>query len=127
MLFRNIDFGELLQPEMRAKHKYTTYDLMANIVHDGEPEAGKGTYRAHILHKVHNKDQLTQYKPRTCDKEYPDKCIALDKMLFFCCCFFFNPKVLIIFLLLQENKCCGYSLEVPHQGTSNEYPQHMFS
>ena len=22
--------------------------------------------------------------------------------------------------------CCGYSLEVPHRGTSNEYPQHMF-
>ena len=50
--FRNIDFGELLQPEERTKHRNTTYDLMANIVHDGEPEAGKGTYRAHILHKV---------------------------------------------------------------------------
>ena len=50
--FRNIDFGELLQPEARSKHKYTTYDLMANIVHDGEPMAGKGTYRVHILHKV---------------------------------------------------------------------------
>ena len=94
MPFRNIDFGELLQPEMRAKHKYTTYDLMANIVHDGEPEAGKGTYRAHILHKVHNKDQLTQYKPRACDKEYADKCIALDKML----CFFFQSKSIDIFL-----------------------------
>ena len=22
--------------------------------------------------------------------------------------------------------CCGYSLEVPRQGASNEYPQHMF-
>ena len=31
------------------------------------------------------------------------------------------------FLLLNENICCGYSLEVPQQGTSNEYPQHMFS
>ena len=28
---------------------------------------------------------------------------------------------------LYENVCCGYSLEVPHWGTSNEYPQHMFS
>ena len=26
-----------------------------------------------------------------------------------------------------ENICCGYSLEVPWQGTSNEYPQQMFS
>ena len=30
-------------------------------------------------------------------------------------------------LFLEENICCGYSLEVPHRGTSNEYPQHMFS
>lgn len=27
------------------------YNLIANIVHDGEPDAGKGTYRAHILHR----------------------------------------------------------------------------
>ena len=24
------------------------------------------------------------------------------------------------------NICWGYSLEVPHRGTSNEYPQHIF-
>ncbi|KAL5018953.1 hypothetical protein ScPMuIL_004675 [Solemya velum] len=48
---KNIDFGDLLSAEVRATHKYTTYDLMANIVHDGEPGPGKGTYRAHILHK----------------------------------------------------------------------------
>ena len=47
--------------------------------------------------------------------------IALDKMLFF------NKKVLIVFLFLHENICCGYSLEVPQRGTSNEYPQQMFS
>lgn len=35
---------------MKAKHPYTTYDLVANIVHDGEP--GQGTYRVHILHKA---------------------------------------------------------------------------
>ena len=34
-------------------------------------------------------------------------------------------KILLIFL--HENICCGYSLEVPQRGTSNEYPQHMFS
>ena len=33
---------------------------------------------------------------------------------------------LIFFLLLHENLCCGYSLEAPHGGASNEYPQHMF-
>ena len=30
------------------------------------------------------------------------------------------------FLFLHKYICCGYSLEAPHQGTSNEYPQHMF-
>ena len=34
---------------------------------------------------------------------------------------------LIVFLFLHENICCGYSLEAPRQGASNEYPQHMFS
>ncbi|WAQ96582.1 SNUT2-like protein [Mya arenaria] len=48
---KNIDFGDLLSTEVRARHRNTTYDLMANIVHDGEPGPGKGTYRVHILHK----------------------------------------------------------------------------
>ena len=26
----------------------------------------------------------------------------------------------------EKNVCCGYWLEAPHRGTSNEYPQHMF-
>ena len=47
--------------------------------------------------------------------------IALVKALFF------SPKVLIFFLFLHENIFCGYSLETPRQGASNEYPQHMFS
>ena len=31
----------------------------------------------------------------------------------------------IFFLFLHENICCGYSLEAPQRGASNEYPQHM--
>ena len=27
----------------------------------------------------------------------------------------------------HKNICYGYSLEAPHRGTSNEYPQHIFS
>ena len=34
--------------------------------------------------------------------------------------------VYIIFLILLKNINCGYSLELPHQGDSNEYPQSMF-
>ena len=30
------------------------------------------------------------------------------------------------FLISRKNICCGYSLEVPQRGASNEYPQHMF-
>ena len=48
--FRNVDFGDILTPEVKAAHPYTTYDLVANIVHDGEP--GQGTYRVHILHRA---------------------------------------------------------------------------
>ena len=33
---------------------------------------------------------------------------------------------LIVFLFLNKNICCGYSLEAPQRGASNEYPQHMF-
>ena len=33
---------------------------------------------------------------------------------------------IIFFLFLHENIYCGYSLEVPRRGVSNEYPQHMF-
>ena len=32
----------------------------------------------------------------------------------------------IFFLFLHKNICCGYSLEAPQWGASNEYTQHMF-
>ena len=41
-----------MSPENRAKHKSTTYDLIANIVHAGEPGSNQGSYKIHILHKV---------------------------------------------------------------------------
>ena len=31
-----------------------------------------------------------------------------------------------IFVFLHKNVCCDYSLEAPHRGASNEYPQHRF-
>ena len=34
--------------------------------------------------------------------------------------------MLLSFLFLHENICCGYSLEAPRRGASNEYPQHTF-
>ncbi len=46
---RNIDLRELLSEENQKHNPNTVYDLIANIVHDGQPN--KGTYRVHILHK----------------------------------------------------------------------------
>ena len=46
--------------------------------------------------------------------------IATDRVLFF------HPKMLISFLFLHKSICCGYSLEAPRRGASNEYTQHMF-
>ena len=34
--------------------------------------------------------------------------------------------VYIIFLISAQNIACGYSLELPCRGSSNEYPQSMF-
>ena len=39
---------------------------------------------------------------------------------------FFNQNLLICFLISPWNIGCRYSVEVPQQGTSNEYPQVMF-
>ena len=38
-----------------------------------------------------------------------------------------DTKPLIFFLFLLENIDCGYSLEPPRRGSSNECPQSMFS
>ena len=38
----------------------------------------------------------------------------------------FQPKKFDIFLIFAQNIDCGYKLEPPHRGGSNEYPQSMF-
>ena len=48
-----------------------------------------------------------------------DYIMAPDKALFF----FFNQKLLIFFLKLHECIYCWHSLEAPHRGASNDYPQ----
>ena len=37
-----------------------------------------------------------------------------------------GDNFVICFLFLHKSICCGYSLEEPRQGASNEYSQHMF-
>ncbi|XP_037068844.1 U4/U6.U5 tri-snRNP-associated protein 2-like [Pollicipes pollicipes] len=48
---KSIDLAEYLAPDCAAAAGNTVYDLLTNIVHDGEPGAGKGTYRCHTLHR----------------------------------------------------------------------------
>uniref|UniRef100_A0A3B3ZXE0 Ubiquitin carboxyl-terminal hydrolase 39 n=1 Tax=Periophthalmus magnuspinnatus TaxID=409849 RepID=A0A3B3ZXE0_9GOBI len=44
----NVDLREYLTEEAQATEKNTTYDLVANVVHDGKPT--EGSYRIHVLH-----------------------------------------------------------------------------
>ncbi|PIC48046.1 hypothetical protein B9Z55_007172 [Caenorhabditis nigoni] len=64
----NVDLYECLAEDVRAEHKYTTYDLVANVVHEGTFETGN--YRIQIVHQgsgkwfeledLHVKDMLPQ-------------------------------------------------------------------
>ena len=38
----------------------------------------------------------------------------------------FQTKIVIVFHISAQNIDCGYSLELPQRGGSNEYPQYMF-
>lgn len=49
-LNRNVDLREYLTEEAQLSEKNTTYDLVANVVHDGKPN--EGAYRIHVLHHV---------------------------------------------------------------------------
>ncbi|KAG5281228.1 hypothetical protein AALO_G00068840 [Alosa alosa] len=44
----SVDLREYLTEEAQATEKHTTYDLIANVVHDGKPT--EGSYRIHVLH-----------------------------------------------------------------------------
>ncbi|VDM48592.1 unnamed protein product [Toxocara canis] len=46
----NVDLYDCLAPASRPLHKYTTYDLVSNIVHDGPPESG--SYRIQLIHNI---------------------------------------------------------------------------
>ncbi|EDV22247.1 U4/U6.U5 tri-snRNP-associated protein 2 [Trichoplax sp. H2] len=48
-----LDMAEYLSsdPAVQDAHPVTTYNLVANIIHDGQPGAGKGIYRVHLRHR----------------------------------------------------------------------------
>lgn len=51
---KEIEFGDFLSAEAKEKYKNTctTYDLIANVVHEGSPKTG--TYKVHVLNKGSN-------------------------------------------------------------------------
>ena len=62
-------------------------------------------------------------------KHYENLPMQYTVVVFFL--FFFSSvkihrKILIFFLFLLQNIDCGYTLEPPRRGGSNEYPQSMF-
>lgn len=66
--FSNVDLYECVAEDKKGSLKYTTYDLLANIIHDGPPEAG-GRYRTQILHAVSifsHKDRIVSYEWADC-------------------------------------------------------------
>ena len=81
-----------------------------------------------LAHTMHDK-KMTKYFTISNDSVFRQRrlwydyayAIALDKVRFS------TQKYLYFFLFLNKNICCGYSLEAPQCGTSNEYPLHMFS
>ncbi|CAI2352743.1 unnamed protein product [Caenorhabditis sp. 36 PRJEB53466] len=64
----NVDLYDCLADDVKAENKYTTYDLVANVVHEGTFE--EGSYRIQIVHQgsgkwfeledLHVKDMLPQ-------------------------------------------------------------------
>ena len=117
---------------------------MAHITTATEPHH---TPRANPLQRTFTRREICnsniQQSPRLdcASQQSPSPCLSqLQQMTVFGCFFvmffnvchsswygvFVNQKVSIFFLFLNENICCGYSLEVPQRGKSNEYLQHMF-
>uniref|UniRef100_A0A914XFD7 ubiquitinyl hydrolase 1 n=1 Tax=Plectus sambesii TaxID=2011161 RepID=A0A914XFD7_9BILA len=45
----NVDLYDCLAEDARSLHKYTTYDLVANVVHD--EKFANGTYRIQLMHR----------------------------------------------------------------------------
>ncbi|EGD72995.1 U4/U6.U5 tri-snRNP-associated protein 2 [Salpingoeca rosetta] len=48
---KNVDLSDYIAEEDKESGDSYQFDLLANIVHDGLPGPGKGTYRAHVHHK----------------------------------------------------------------------------
>ena len=48
---KNVDLIEFLSAEGKAQNSKCIYDLIANVVHEGDLQPTKGSYRIHVLHR----------------------------------------------------------------------------
>ena len=60
------------------------------------------------------------------DKHYANMSVQYTAIFNGCKNDNFQMKIFDIFLIFAQNIDCGYTLEPPQQGGSNEYPQSMF-
>eukprot|EP01102_Stenamoeba_stenopodia_P000694 TRINITY_DN10643_c0_g1_i1.p1 TRINITY_DN10643_c0_g1~~TRINITY_DN10643_c0_g1_i1.p1 ORF type:complete len:500 (-),score=105.02 TRINITY_DN10643_c0_g1_i1:4-1503(-) len=52
---KNLETKDCMEPQALAKIPSSQYDLLANIVHEGQPGPGKGIYKVDALHKASDK------------------------------------------------------------------------
>ena len=59
-------------------------------------------------------------------KQYENMPMQYAEIFFYCKNWKIHKKIFYIFLIFAQNMDCGYTLEPPRRGGSNEYPQSMF-
>ena len=123
--FRNVIFFLFFLPENRLKHFMHTCSLEDNI--------HKSIFSLGILRKHVLECRMLNFSPSTLSVNKSTKFRITNTRLFKYIQNFttknneiFQNKILDIFHISAQNIDCGYSLEPPRRGGSNEYPQFMF-
>ena len=80
----------------------------------------------HLCPVSHLRDIGKQYRPRSDAAHYENTPIQIYRTFHLEKNESFQTKTQIFFNISAQNIDCGYSLEPPRRGGSNEYPQSMF-
>ena len=73
------------------------------------------------------KDNITVgFSAKSAEHHYENLPMQYTEIFFSCKNRKFYQKNVDIFLIFAQNIDCGYTLELPRQGSSNKYPQSMF-
>ena len=96
-----------------------------------EKKSSKIYFKMSCLPRCFLSNHITCYTSWSILQGNQDASIATDKRGYPHNIFLISWRKHMLWVLIRSasprKTCCGYSLEVPHWGTSNEYPQHMFS